>query len=620
MDRPPTDGSSPAMSRPSGATRRKDADIGPGSARRRFSDLLAKHLSQGTRPASGPGEVWTYASFSAEVQSSRSNDYVSPRTVSNWCKGASLPERVEPLLKALFGNSELHAEARDAMRAAFVAARATKYQSLLQSFPPLAAGDRWVSTGEQLVLDRAPRSSDVLAATDPLRQQLQNAVHGLSSDLADIAARLSNSDTWSRLPATATAVRELTRGDPMQMPAQLGHAYALMLQLGQFLEADLRIHQYPSPSTQALDPDIHGVLATLVRTGAPWLRGYPTVAGWDDEAGKMLVRIDLFQTARQFMRVASEHGVISRDDSAEVAMSSDAVVPDGDHDHQGQKARTRATATSQNLVVATAEAIAGFLCGSGTKDCPPLVLRAAATFTDAEREVTAFAASLPPDMKHALRALVNEGRTLQLPERQPDAGLPFDQLPEDVEAQAQALILSGREPPLNWHSRLLSLNFDGSNLASLDLLANLRNLRDLSLTGTSVSDLSPLLSLTRLQRLYLDGTRVTDLSPLSGTIELQVLDLEGTDVTDLLPLGTLSELQSLDLAETPVEDITPLSGLLDLRRLVLRQTRVPDVAPLSSLLRLQHLDLVGTVVQDVACLAHLRRLKIYRTLVPDGPD
>jgi hypothetical protein len=76
--------------------------------------LLAGHLTQGTRPATAAGEPWTYAEFAAEVQSSRqANDFVSPRSVSNWCKGRSLPAEIIPILRALFGPSDRHADARE---------------------------------------------------------------------------------------------------------------------------------------------------------------------------------------------------------------------------------------------------------------------------------------------------------------------------------------------------------------------------------------------------------------------------------------------------------------------------------------------------------------------------
>jgi hypothetical protein len=56
-----------------------------------------------------------------------------------------------------------------------------------------------------------------------------------------------------------------------------------------------------------------------VRPAAPWLRGFPTVARWDDEAGKALVRASLFQPARDLTRIARERQAIPQRDATEMA-------------------------------------------------------------------------------------------------------------------------------------------------------------------------------------------------------------------------------------------------------------------------------------------------------------
>ena len=90
--------------------------------RGRFAALLARHLANGMRPATNAGEPWSYAAFANEVTSERAEDgYVSSRTVSNWCKGKSLPVEIEPILRALFGpaSSQSHAVARDGVAGGF---------------------------------------------------------------------------------------------------------------------------------------------------------------------------------------------------------------------------------------------------------------------------------------------------------------------------------------------------------------------------------------------------------------------------------------------------------------------------------------------------------------------
>lgn len=199
----------------------------------RFAALLAKHLADGTRPATAAGEPWGYAAFAAEVPSSRANDFVSPRSVSNWCNGRSLPAEIEPILRALFGPSlsNRHAGARAELLDAFRAARSEKHAVVIARTKPDPAGSRWVVEGNEFIQDRTARSTDKRAAADPLRRQLQMAIRNMAAELIDPTARLSNSRAWGRLSATAAAFHAVVEGDPLRMPERLGDAYALLLRL-----------------------------------------------------------------------------------------------------------------------------------------------------------------------------------------------------------------------------------------------------------------------------------------------------------------------------------------------------------------------------------------------------
>ena len=195
-----------------------------------------------------------------------------------------------------------------------------------------------------------------------------------------------------------------------------------------------------------LDADIHGLLTDLVQTAAPWLRGFPTVAAWDDAAGKALVRADLFQPAREFARKARAQQAISEHDADEMELLADAADAS---DYQGQKAGNRAVASSKNLMFATSGTFAAFLSGAVASDFATrslLVQRAGATLAAAEAEVEAFAATLPGDLRQALRTLVSEGLHLNaaIPGVIPPP--PSPPVPDDVEAQARAMILDGRMP------------------------------------------------------------------------------------------------------------------------------------------------------------------------------
>ncbi len=220
---------------------------------------------------------------------------------------------------------------------------------------PDPAGQRWVVEGEQLVIDRTERLTDRRAARDPLRQQLQVAIREFAATLADRAKRLSNSPLWGDLSAAAMAFHAVVDGDPLQMPERLGFAYAGLLRLGRFLETDLRVRDDPAQEHDPLDPDIHGLLTDLVQTAAPWLRGFPTVAAWDDAAGKVLVRANLFEPARDFARIARRLEAIPERDAAEMELLAATANVD---DYQGRKAGSRTVGGAKNLMLAAAMLVA----------------------------------------------------------------------------------------------------------------------------------------------------------------------------------------------------------------------------------------------------------------------
>ena len=163
--------------------------------------------------------------------------------------------------------------------------------AIVKNAEPDAAGQRWGVEGDQFAIDRSITPTDQDVASNPLRQQLQAAICAAAAELADAAKRVSNTRTWSRLSATAQALHDLMVAQTsMTLPNRLGEAYATMLRLGGFLETDIRVHRNSKGIDDPLDPDIRGALAHLVRIAAPWLRDFPTVAAWDDAAGKTLVR------------------------------------------------------------------------------------------------------------------------------------------------------------------------------------------------------------------------------------------------------------------------------------------------------------------------------------------
>jgi hypothetical protein len=465
-----------------------------------------------------------------------------------------LPTEIEPILRALFGPRsqeparDRHGKVRETLSEAFRAARAERNALVTARAKPDPAGGRWVAQEEKFAKDRTARATDKRAAADPLRQQLQIAIRNFAIQLTDRTKRLANSRTWSGISATAAAFCIVINGDPLEVTEKLGEAYALLLRLGRFLETDIRLQRDPARSEEPLDHDIHGLLTDLVRTAAPWLRGFPTVAAWDDAAGKALVRADLFQPAQDFIRIARQEQSISERDAAEVEVLAGASAGQG---YQGQKAGTRAVGDVKNLILVMAATFAAFLSESDASDFAKqslLVQRAKATLAVAKLQVEAFGATMSDDLRHALDSLVKESKGME--ERSAVARLqpsPRLSVPDDVEARAQAMIIEGRAPPSEWCPFIRNLQFVRVELVdSLKPLAGLTALQSLDLNDTRVSDVTSLAGLTALQALYLRNTQVSDLTPLAGLTALEFLDLGTTQVSDVASLAGLAALQLID--------------------------------------------------------------------------
>jgi Leucine-rich repeat (LRR) protein len=472
---------------------------------------------------------------------------------------------------------------------------------------PDPAGPNWVVSGDQIVIDRGVRPSDRDAADDPVRQQFQTEIARLAGELVHPTTRLTNTRTWAALSTTAAAFRDTLSADPHTIPTRLGPAYAQLLRLGGFLETDIRVQNDHAAMDGPLDGDIHGLLTALVRTAAPWLRGFPTVEAWDDQAGKALLRPELFQSARDFVRIARDAQVISGPDAAEMAALGEAG---GNAGYQQIKAGNRNNAGAMNLILSTAMTFALGAVASDFATRSPLVQRAGAALANGAAAVEAFAATRSADLRQALLGLTREGRQGDEPAPAAIAPKIDPQVPEDVEEQATHMILAGHAPPEAWRPFILHLHFNGETaLTDVAPLAGLMALQDLWLAGTQVSDVAPLAGLTALQNLRLNNTQVSDVAPLAGLTALQNLFLSRTQVSDVAPLAGLTALQNLYLDNTQVSDVAPLAGLTALQILFLGNTQVSDVAPMAGLTALQILFLSRTQVSDVAPLAGLTALQ-----------
>ena len=151
---------------------------------------------------------------------------------------------------------------------------------------------------------------------------------------------------------------------------------------------------------------------------------------------------------------------------------------------------------------------------------------------------------------------------------------------------------------------LRKLDLTRTGVVSLDPLADLPALEDLTLREISASDLSPLHGL-QLRKLRLDGTGVNDLSALHG-MPLAHLELGRTRAMSLAPLEGMP-LKTLECSYSLVEDFAPLAKL-PLERLALQGVRVGDLA------FVREMPLKELVLTDAREMHNVRILNEVKTL------
>lgn len=149
----------------------------------------------------------------------------------------------------------------------------------------------------------------------------------------------------------------------------------------------------------------------------------------------------------------------------------------------------------------------------------------------------------------------------------------------------------------------------GTELVSLEPLAELTHLKKLDLGTNDIEDIKPLKDLISLEKLILQCNKITDITPLAGLIQLTILDLSGNDIESPEILKVFTQLQTLSMGETKLDNIEFLSGLTSLQVLDLDHNAFNDISPLVFLRQLRLLNLTDIDIQDTQPLGKLPNLE-----------
>ena len=118
---------------------------------------------------------------------------------------------------------------------------------------------------------------------------------------------------------------------------------------------------------------------------------------------------------------------------------------------------------------------------------------------------------------------------------------------------------------LAFATNLIELHLSNNPIADLAPLAGLTQLQEIhfwhSPPRTTHPDLQPLANLTNLKLLSLSGNNITDISEFAGLSQLEFLHIEGNNITDVSALAGFTNLQVLDIRFNGRINITPLLHL-----------------------------------------------------------
>ncbi|HEY5238342.1 MAG TPA: hypothetical protein VIJ62_08190 [Rhizomicrobium sp.] len=170
--------------------------------------------------------------------------------------------------------------------------------------------------------------------------------------------------------------------------------------------------------------------------------------------------------------------------------------------------------------------------------------------------------------------------------------------------------------PLEHSVKLESLSIGGEQIPGLPVLANLKNLKKITLIEQNQFDLTPVTSLVNLESLWIWGpfTGMLDAAPLQKLTKLRDLTITAggintlTIVTNIQSISALTDLRTLTLGQITVTDLSFVRSLKNLTQINLGQIPITSIEPLRDLKMLKTVSLSAIAVIDISPLLDLHNL------------
>ncbi len=269
-------------------------------------------------------------------------------------------------------------------------------------------GNRWTLRNDHFRIDPRGDESDIAAAREPVTRQLYQAIQRKAEAFAKLCAGGDDRHGWSGLEAAVARFHEEVSRDIDEIPEFIASVYDATVELGSFLDLDNAIRAAKNTNASPLDPEVRRAFSDLIRTAAPWVRGFPTARELDDQTGAFLARTDLFEPASRILAGASAQSLISDNDRDLILALLAAIEREGFVSH---KAGVRGVQSVNNLTLKSLAFLAAFYSGaisSSYSNESPIIKKISAFLVAGEVQITKILADAPADVRLALKAALDD--------------------------------------------------------------------------------------------------------------------------------------------------------------------------------------------------------------------
>lgn len=145
--------------------------------------------------------------------------------------------------------------------------------------------------------------------------------------------------------------------------------------------------------------------------------------------------------------------------------------------------------------------------------------------------------------------------------------------------------------------------------SSLEFMAGLENLRDISFVDCGISDIRPLQSLSKLENVWLYVSEIRDISPLRGLKNLNKVFFYHSRLREIDVFKELPHIKGIAINENQVSDLTSISDCVDMTYLDAHTNQIQDITPLNRLVKLTYLTLAENDIRDISALEAMQDLR-----------